>query len=142
MDQLEVSGGKIWFRVTAILLGISLLVWLAVEDRNTLSVIIFSGLICTWLGARILFTLSINRKYLIMRYVLVGFGAGLILAPIAVLLMALKTGIHGHGEPDYTIAQIQVVLSKTPYFVLAGTLFGLGSGLWRLARNEPSHEGG
>lgn len=141
MNQLGVSGGKIWFRVTAVLLGIGLLVWLSIEDQNTSFVIIFSGAICTWLGARILFVLTTNRRQFVAKHVFVGFGAGVILAPIAVFLMAVKTGIHGHGSPDFTIAQIQAVLAKTPYFMLAGALLGLGSGLWRLARNDPSLEG-
>lgn len=142
MNKPDFPGGKIWFRATAVLLGFGLLVWLTIEDQNTLSVIIFAGAICAWLGARILIFPPASRKQLIVRHILAGLGAGLLLAPIAVLLMALKTGIHGHGTPDFTVAQIQSVLSRTPYFALSGFLLGLGSGLWRLARIEPSQEGG
>lgn len=142
MNLFKNSGGKLWFRATAVLLGIGLLAWLTIEDSNTLSVIIFAGAISAWLGARMLIDPPENRRLLFVKHVFIGFGAGFILAPIAVLLMALKTGIHGHGTPDFTVAQIESVLSRTPFFALSGFLIGLGSGLWRLARSEPYQEGG
>jgi succinate-acetate transporter protein len=142
MDNVQGSGGKIWFRMTALLLGFGLLVWLAFEDQNTFGVIVFSGAVCIWLAVRILFIPPATRKQLLLRHTLIGSGVGLILAPLAIFLMALKTGIHGHGTPDFTVEQIQIVLSRTPIFALSGFLLGLGSGLWRLARIDSSQERG
>jgi hypothetical protein len=136
MNDLQVPGGILWFRVSALLLGIGLLVWLAIEEQNVVSVLFFSGAICTWLAIRILFIPPTNSKQLLLRHVLVGIGAGLILAPLAILLMAIKTGIHGHGTPDFRVEQMQLVISRIFVFTLSGFLLGLGSGIWRLARSR------
>jgi hypothetical protein len=60
---------------------------------------------------------------------------------LAILLMAIKTGIHGHGTPDYTLDQMQDVFSRMPFFVLGGVLLGAGSGLLRTAKDNESQEG-
>jgi hypothetical protein len=55
---------------------------------------------------------------------------------VAIFLMALKSGIHGHGTPDFTVAQMQEILLRTPFFAISGLLVGLGSGFWRFARKD------
>ncbi len=123
-------------------MGIGILVWLPVEERSELGVLVISGSICTWSAVWLLIMPILNEKQLIMRHILVGTGAGLLLAPLSILLMALKSGIHGHGMPDFTVSQMQDILSRIPYFVLTGFLVGVGSGLWRLAMLElPQKEG-
>jgi hypothetical protein len=134
--------GKFWLRITGLILGIGVLVWLPVGERSELGVLVISGAICTLSAIWLLIKPVLNNKQLIMRNILVGTGAGLILAPLVILLMALKSGIHGHGTPDFTINQMQDILSRIPYFVLSGFLVGVGSGLWRLAKRElPQTEG-
>jgi len=133
--------GRDWFRLTAVLLCFGILIWLPVEDQSELGVLIASGAICTWIGARLLITAPKKDWQLILRHALVGSGAGLILAPLAIILMAFKSGIHGHGTPDFSVAQMQSVLSRIPFFVLSGFLIGLGSGIFLLAkRNEVKQE--
>ena len=131
---------KTWLRFTGLVLGMGILVWLPVEETSELGALVISGLICTWSGVWLLLKPAPDDKHLIMRYVLVGGGAGLLLAPLAMLLMAFKSGIHGHGTPDYTVSQLWDVLCRIPYFVLGGSLVGLGSGLWRFAKGVPSQE--
>ena len=107
-----------------------------------LGVLVISGAICTWSAVWLLIKPVLNDKQLSVRYILVGTGAGLILAPLAILLMAMKSGIHGHGIPDFSVRQMQDILSRIPYFILSGFLVGVGSGLWRLAKWElPQEEG-
>jgi hypothetical protein len=133
--------GRFWFRLTALFLGFGILIWLPVEDQSELGVLIASGAIATWIGARLLITAPKKDWQLILRHALVGSGAGLILAPLAIILMAFKSGIHGHGTPDFSVAQMQSVLSRIPFFVLSGFLIGLGSGIFLLAkRNEVKQE--
>jgi len=141
VNNSPIAKGHVWFRLTALLLGFGILIWLPVEDQSELGVLIASGAICTWIGARLLITPPKKDWQLILRHALVGSGAGLILAPLAIILMAFKSGIHGHGTPDFSVAQMQSVLSRIPFFVLSGFLIGLGSGIFRLAkRNEVKQE--
>jgi hypothetical protein len=130
--------GNPWFRLAGLFLGFSILVWLPVEDQTELTVLIFSAAICTWFAARLLRTPSESGKQLIFRHILVGLGAGLILAPVALLLMAIKSGIHGHGNPDFSVEQMKSVLARTFYYALSGTLISLGIGIWRLAKKQDS----
>ena len=129
-------------RISALVLGIIILIWLTIEDETTLWVVIISVAICIWAAGWVLAKPVEGEKWIILRHSLVGIGAGLAIAPLGILLMALKTGIHGHASPDFTVPQMHEVLSRTPFFALSGFLVGLGSGLWRLARrNAPTEEG-
>ena len=137
MNNQPVARGRVWLRLTALILGFGILIWLPVEDQSELGVLIASGAICTWFATRLLITAPQENRQLILRHALVGSGSGLLLAPIAIILMAVKSGIHGHGTPDFSVDQMQSVISRIPFFVLSGFLIGLGSGVFRLAkRNE------
>lgn len=138
VPEQNTERGLPWFRLTGLILGFSILVWLAVEDQNELAVLVFSAAICTWFAARLLSAPPKSSKQLIFRHILVGLGAGLILAPVALLLMAIKSGIHGHGNPDFSVEQMRLVLSRTFYYALSGTLISLGIGIWRFAKNQDS----
>ena len=129
-----------WLRFAGLLLAIGILVWLPIEEGSELGVLVVSGLICIWGGVWLLGKTSVDDKHLILRNILVGFGAGLMVAPVAILLMAIKSGIHGHGSPDFTVSQMQIVLSRLPYFVLVGILIGAGSGLLRFMSGNQSQE--
>jgi hypothetical protein len=133
---------RLGLRISAFLLGIIVLIWLTIEDENTIGVVVISGAICIWAAFWVLVKPVEGGSQIILRHSLVGLGAGLAVSLLGILLMALKSGIHGHGTPDFTVSQIQQVLSNTPYFALSGFLIGFGSGLWRLARsNAPADKG-
>lgn len=121
-------------RISALLLGIIVLIWLTIEDENTIGVVLISGALCLWTALWVLIRPVEGGTKIILRHSLAGIGTGLAVAPVALLLMALKSGIHGHGTPEFSIAQMQAILSRTPFFALSGLLVGLGSGVLRLAR--------
>lgn len=125
-----------WFRITGLILGIAIFLWLPVEDQNELPVIIFSAIICTWASTKFLVSQNQNDMQLVVRHTLVGIAGGLAIAPVAMLLMAIKTGIHGHETPDFLIGQMKMVLSRSFYFVISGLLVSLGVAMWRLAKRR------
>ena len=113
---------RFWLRISGLILGIGILIWLPIEEGSELGVLLISGAICIWSAIWILRVPVKNDKQLLLRHAIVGVGAGLLLAPMAIILMALRTGIHGHGTPDFTVGQMQDILSRMPYFVLSGFL--------------------
>jgi hypothetical protein len=131
---------KTWLRLAGFLIGVVVLAWLAIEENSEPGVLLISGLICTWGAVWLLYKTETVGRHMIFRYILVAGGAGLLLAPLAILLMAIKTGIHGHGSPDYTVDQMQNVFSRIPYFGLGGVLLGTGVGLLRFVQGEQSQE--
>ena len=131
---------KTWLKLCALLLGIVILVWLPVEETTVTGVLVISGLICAWIGVWLMVKTDSSPKQVIIRHVLIGGGAGLLLAPLAILLMAIKTGIHGHGSPDFTIEQMESVFYQVPYYVLCGALIGAGAGLLRASRTREEQE--
>ena len=59
-----------------------------------------------------------------------GILVGLAIAPLTILLMAIKTGIHAHPIPDYSYEQIFTVISRIPVWVISGLLIVFGIGIW------------
>lgn len=136
MNSRLAAKRRFWLRLTGLLLGLTILIWLSIEDQSELLVLVFSGAICIWIASRLLLNPPQSDQQLILRHGIVGIGAGLLLAPLAILLMAIKSGIHGHGTPDFSVSQIQSVLSRSPYFILSGFLIALGIGIWRLVKRS------
>jgi hypothetical protein len=131
MIKMNSPGRPTWLRFSAFLLGAVILVWLTIEETREFGVLVISGLICTWGAAYFLYRTKLGRRQMVLWHVAVGGMAGLLLAPLAILLMALKSGIHGHGTPDFTPGQLQAILSRARIYILAGILIGAGSGLLR-----------
>ena len=140
MYTAAAKGKKVWLRLIGLILGMGVLVWLPVEESSELGVLLISGLICSWFAVWIISRIAQGGRYVFLRHVLVWTGAGLVLPPLAIMLMAFKTGIHGHGTPEFTVMQMQEVLSRIPYFVLAGFLVGIGSAMWNLGRQPVSQQ--
>jgi hypothetical protein len=118
-------------RLLAILLGIVLLAWVSLEDQSVTWALLFAAAICMLVAAEWLASsqrLSTGNGWL--AYPLAGLVGGVATAPIALLLMAIKTGLHGHAVPDYTPAQMGLVLTSIPIWIGAGALIGLGVGIW------------
>ena len=55
-------------------------------------------------------------------------GAGLGFGLLTLLIMAVKTGLHGHG-PEFSPAEISWVIDQIPLWSLVGLLAGLGVGI-------------
>jgi hypothetical protein len=116
-----------------VLIGL-VLVWLSFEDHSPLGALTLAAGMCAWLALRYLQTPLPTSRQVWGRYALVGAVAGLAVAPLALLLMAVKTGLHAHPAPDYTAAQLQSAIDRILIFGISGLLIGLGSAAWRLAR--------
>jgi hypothetical protein len=127
-----------WLRISGLVLGVFILLWLTVEDRSELVVLLLSALICIWIGVWLLARIDFAGKYIFWKHVIIGGGMGLLLGAVALILMALKTGIHGHGIPDFSVDQMRAVVSLSPYFLLGGFLVGASAGLLRTAQMQGS----
>lgn len=116
-----------------VLIGL-VLVWLPFEDHSPLGALTLAAGMCTWLAWRVLHAPLASSRQVWGRYALAGIVGGLAVAPLALLLMAVKTGLHTHPVPDYTAAQLQSTIDRILIFGISGLLIGLGSAAWRLAR--------
>lgn len=125
-----------------LVLGFAIVFWLGREDDSVRPVIAHAlpaaGL-ATWL-----LTEAVQQRLQpagVARSVLwAGLGAfgGVLAALIAWLLMAIKTSLHAHIYPDYTIADLLFVLRQLPLWVAAGGLAGLGVSLMAAALTPPN----
>jgi hypothetical protein len=121
----------LWLRIAGLILGILLLVWIPIEDTGESLVVGLAIIFCAWFAIRHLLLSVKDRLPLWMHYLLTGLIAGLSITPVALLLIAFKSGIHGHEVPDFTPTQMARVVEMTPIFTAAGILTGLGAGLLR-----------
>lgn len=133
-----------WLRISVFTLGIGLLFWLPIEDVSENSVFIISTAICSLFAY-----LTLPKKNIkpngnltipsIGHFFLMGLLAGLAVSPVAVFLMIFKNGLHSHGSPDFTNAQIYTALRRTPVWTLSGSLIGLGTGVWQSTTKSTEH---
>lgn len=148
MTRLKLTS-PVWFRVVALVVAVAWLLWLPIEDNSERWVLFFAVLISVLIAARWCIYYSARRsksqneyglneksfpgkRFLI--YLIVGVLTGLTVTPVAVLLMALKSGLHGHVTPEFTSAQVFIVLQRTPIWIIGGLLAGVGVGLLRWTR--------
>jgi hypothetical protein len=117
-----------WLTLSAFALGILMFFWLPVEDTDEKWVLAFAAAVNTWFVAHHLVNLPPAAQKSLPRHILGGMLAGLAITPVALFLMAFKTGMHGHGMPDFSAEQILSVVSRTPIWGSAGLLLGLVSG--------------
>ena len=122
----------------ALILGACILLWLPFEDTHTTWALGFGVAIAAWCAAFVMTKLwarltaqhpQFRPLALLARFSLVGLLAGLAVSPLALFLMVFKTGLHGHGFPDFTFDQLLSVLRRTPVFGLSGLLLSLGIGI-------------
>ena len=121
-------------RLPAVLLGAAILLWLPFEDSGTFWIRLIAVLACALAAAAAGPALVEKLHQRWYAWPVVGLAAGLLVTPAAVLLMAFKSGIHGHGSPDFTPAQVAALLASWPVWALSGLLAGLAVVVWRKAR--------
>jgi hypothetical protein len=102
---------------------VSILLWLPLEDTGPLNARILAALACTLLAVRAF--LRVDRSTLVLSAGL-GLAAGLLVNPITAGLMVFKSGLHGHGAPDFSVATLAAVLADTPVYGIGGLLIGAG----------------
>lgn len=125
-----------WLRISGVILGIALLLWLPIEDADLNRVLFFANAVCAWGAARAMVNTSSQDPKFLQRHIVVGLVAGLAVSPAALFMMAFKSGLHGHGSPDFSSAQMLSVLMRFPVWAIAGTLLGLGAALARHSLND------
>jgi len=119
-------------RLAVILLGVVILLWLSFEDQDERRAILLAALLST-LGA---VATGMHFSGWLRGYWLVILGAvfSFLVPFLAVLLMVIKTGLHGHGVPDFTLAQITAVLRLIPVWSGVGVLVGGAAALFEYIR--------
>jgi hypothetical protein len=113
-------------RLAFILLGIFILFWLPVEESSLVLVFLISGTACGlgWLAFLDLQPSADGMKKN-LRYPLAGLLTGAAVTAVALALMAVKTGVHGHGISDYSPAQVSLVLRLTLLWMGMGLVAGI-----------------
>lgn len=107
------------WRSAAFGLGVLVLFWLPVEDQSILVPVLLAVIAA-------MAAIGVARRWYPLKAPIAGVLGGLIVSPITLLWMAFKTGLHGHGTPDFTAQQIIQVIQLAPLCTLAGGLLGWG----------------
>jgi len=131
-------------RLLMIAVGVAVFFWLSVEDNSTLPVAV--------LGTALAVVLALLRALSAWggRSIRVGDGLlllalfGALVGAAAALtvtgLMFFKTAWHSHIFPDYPLAMMAAMLTRTPVWALAGALIGAAGGLVWLALLPPASD--
>lgn len=127
------SGLGLTLRWVWIAIGISWIMWIAVEDRGLTLVAIEAAVISAGLGASAALQLISRIRprgwRLAVWLAVIGALAGASWGPLAAVLMALKTSLHSHPIPDFEAADVALVLRWVPLWTGIGMLLGLGMGV-------------
>jgi hypothetical protein len=133
----DTIASRLWPRYLAIGMGIFILFWLPIEDRNERVAILIALGICTISLIQILISRPVISYKNILFHALTGGLAGAATTPMAILLITIKSGLHDHGFPEFAMRQIANIFNTTPYFLAGGLLIALSSAVWRFARIGP-----
>lgn len=120
-------------RIAVILLGAVVLFWLSIEDQNEGWALLLA-LFLSFLIAIVLYLRLGDGRLGFFLIPVLGALSGLLVPVLAVLLMVVKIGLHGHGEPDFSIAQVSEVLQRIPIWIVAGLLIGVGVAVWQATK--------
>ncbi|MBT3389748.1 MAG: hypothetical protein HN413_04995 [Chloroflexi bacterium] len=126
----------LWLRFAAIGAGIVTLFWLPIEDTQINIVTLLALFIAAFGAAHTAYKRRAPKFHGVPRAALIGLLAGASATLIALLLIALKTGLHSHGAPDFTLTQITTLIQRTPYFAIGGLLVALGCAVWMYNRDN------
>lgn len=127
-------------RLAWLVTGLMWLVWLGVEDRGILTILLlgtaisFSAALTVldrWGSGRIL-----SETQWWIRWVALGLSIAIGIGPLALLLMMVKVSLHSHGLLDFSLNDIEQLLRVWPFWGLAALLLGLGLGALGRARIE------
>ncbi len=120
-----------YLRAATLLWGVYALVWLSLEGHAGRDALLAGwglALLALGLVGRVFGGRAVAVGRLATLGAAVGLAWGVALGPAVLLLMAVKTGLHGHG-PEYTAAQLAQVWSQWPSWLAAGLAAGAGLAL-------------
>ncbi len=111
--------------------------WLGWEDASPVTVLLLASLISaawafTWIRRG-----TLAARTGLLRWILAGGSLGAAVGPLAGILMVLKTGLHGHAPPDFTLEDVLRALQLIPAWAAAGALLGMAG--WLGARTADVH---
>lgn len=107
-----------WSRKLGALWIVAFLLWLPFEDTEIwMSVTLALGA-CIWFGLRMFSKKGSNW----LPALTLGLALGAAGPLLAITLMAFKSGLHGHGFPDFTVRQMSVIWNAGPFSLLIGGL--------------------
>lgn len=114
----------------AVLLFLYAIFWISLEGRLWQVVILSMGLVSVSVGfvwQRFLGGRIVSVKRWLLATGATGLLFGLVVALLTLVLMVVKTGLHGHG-PEFTSDEINWVLGQITMWSAVGLLTGLGAG--------------
>ena len=104
--------------------------WLPVEDTHLGWVLLISIILCSQAAFLVLKRRQAVKELQRWDFLWTALIAGLCVSPLALTLMGLKTGLHGHSASDFSASQVLTVLWLTPVWLVAGSFVGLGIALY------------
>ncbi|MCU0500106.1 MAG: hypothetical protein MUF87_22380 [Anaerolineae bacterium] len=113
--------------------GIAVFLWMSVEDTQTWPVVVLGGSVSLiavvhW-SQRFFMRTPLPSKGGIALIGLLGGLTGLGTALITALLMLIKNAWHLHPFPDFPPLLMGAILTRAPWWGVAGVLIGLGIGV-------------
>ena len=114
-----------------IIVGLYAVVWLSLEGAVAQVIALAVGaavLAAGYLTQRLIGGRELSLGQWLLFAGALGAFMGLACGLLALTLMAIKTGLHGHG-PEFTALQIEWLVGQIPLWTLSGVIAGLGLGL-------------
>lgn len=101
---------------------VAFLLWLPLEDTHIWLSLTLAAAGSTWLGLRLL-----PRSQSGGQAAVLGGLLGAATPLLAITLMAIKGGLHGHGFADFSARQVWAVVALLPIASVFGSLAGIGA---------------
>jgi hypothetical protein len=125
-------------RVLWLGLGLMWFVWLGVEDRGVLVVLLLATAVSfttaltgldRWSSGK-----TVSEWQWWVRWLMQGLVSAMAIAPLAILMIAVKTSLHAHAIPDFSLTSVRRVLGVWPAWGAGSFFVSLGIGALGRAR--------
>jgi hypothetical protein len=119
----------------AAVVGLYGFIWIGLEGAIWQALLLAVGLVLSgelYLLERQLGGRHISGRRWLLYCALLGCFSGLACAILALALMAIKTGLHGHG-PEFSAAEIEWLLAQIPLWMVSAMIAALGLGTLAMA---------
>lgn len=118
-------------RIFTVLVSLYAVVWISLEGEVGQLLLLAAGLSLVAGGhamQRLMGNWTLSKRRWLLFTALTGLLLALAAGLLALLLAAVKTGLHAHG-PEFSAEEFEWLLRQIPLWAVAGTLAGLGLGL-------------